>query len=199
MNNTIKYYNENSNEYIESTYNCDMTNVYEMFNKYLKENSKIIDLGFGSGRDSLYYKSIGYEVLSVDPSKNFINRGVELGLDTIYGTIFDVIKENYYDAVFACASLLHIKEDELNDTFKEISKKLKKGGILYCSFKYGEFIGERNGRYFIDLNESNIKKYLPENLMIIENVVTKDAKNRDDKWLNIIVKKYDLNRYNLSR
>ena len=35
-----------------------------------------------------------------------------------------------------------------------IQRSIKENGILYASFKYGDFEGERNGRYFHDLTES---------------------------------------------
>ncbi len=190
MNNTINYYNKISKEYIDSTFDCNMTNIYDLFLNYVKPKSKIIDLGFGSGRDSIYFISKGFDVLSVDPVLEFINRGKELGLKTILGTIGDVKENNYYDGIFACASLLHVNETDLYNTFIEISNKLVKDGILYCSFKYGDFSGDRNGRYFIDLNEKSIDKYLPNNLDIIKIIVTEDVRdNNSTKWLNLVMKK----------
>lgn len=62
---------------------------------------------------------------------------------------------------------------------------------MYVSFKYGIFEGERHGRYFLDLNEESIKKYLKgTNLSIIDMLVTEDVrKDKETKWLNIIFKK----------
>ena len=40
---------------------------------------------------------------------------------------------------------------------------LKQNGIIYTSFKYGDFEGERNGRYFTDMTEISFKK-LVENI-----------------------------------
>lgn len=34
-----------------------------------------------------------------------------------------------------------------------MSQALKKNGIIYTSFKYGDFEGLRNGRYFTDFTE----------------------------------------------
>ena len=50
------YYKDNKEEFISSTINCDMSFHYNLFEKYLPDLSKIIlDIGFGSGRDSLYF------------------------------------------------------------------------------------------------------------------------------------------------
>lgn len=39
-------------------------------------------------------------------------------------------------------------------------KALKEAGIIYTSFKYGDFEGERNGRYFTDFTERHLKSLL---------------------------------------
>ena len=50
------YYKDNKDEFINNTINCDMTFQYDFFEKYLCDDAKtILDIGFGSGRDSLYF------------------------------------------------------------------------------------------------------------------------------------------------
>ena len=51
--NTLDYYNKNSEEYFNSTLNVDMTNTYKPFLKLVPKDGKILDLGCGSGRDSM--------------------------------------------------------------------------------------------------------------------------------------------------
>ena len=101
--------------------------------------------------------------------------------------------ENKFDGIWACASLLHIPSTQLNSVFKKCYQALKPNGIMYVSFKYGSFEGIRNGRFFLDLNEKSLKKYLSDtNFKIILLCVTDDV--RDDKttkWLNAILKKYN--------
>ena len=78
----MKYYSEHSQEYIENTKDANMKNLYSFFERYIPSNAqKIMDLGFGSGRDSLYFKSKGYEVLSLDPTLEFCEYGKSIGLN----------------------------------------------------------------------------------------------------------------------
>ena len=60
--------------------------------------------------------------------------------------------DNIYDGIWACASLLHVRRENLEKVIKKCIKALNKNGILYCSFKYGdkEIKGER---YFNYINE----------------------------------------------
>ena len=65
---TIDYYNKNANMYCDKTINIDMSKQYELFLKYVKTGGKILDFGCGSGRDSLYFKNLGYDVTAIDGS-----------------------------------------------------------------------------------------------------------------------------------
>lgn len=103
----------------------------------------------------------------------------------------DIKFKNIFDGICACASLFHVPSNELNDTLKKCSYALKSKGIIYASFKYGSFDGQRNGRFFLDLDEESIKKYLIDtNLSIIDTKITEDVRvNRNTKWLNLILRK----------
>ena len=62
--------------------------------------------------------------------------------------------------------------------------------------KYGEFEGERNGRYFTDFTIEAFKEYLqniPE-LQIEEYWITGDVRpgRGEEKWLNLILRKSDI-------
>ena len=49
MSNNIKYYNKNFDKYIKESINADMSLLYNEFEKHLKKNASILDLGCGSG------------------------------------------------------------------------------------------------------------------------------------------------------
>lgn len=192
------YYKENSQEFIDGTINCDMTIQYEFFERYLYDKpNTILDLGFGSGRDSLYF-SKKYDVYSLDPVEEFCDNAKKLGLKNVYcTTVQDMKFNNMFDGIWACASLLHIPYNELNQAFKKCYDALKSDGVMYCSFKYGTYQGERNGRYFTDLNEELLFDVLMNTgLTILETSITEDVRaERSGKWLNAILRKPEGNRY----
>ena len=72
--------------------------------------------------------------------------------------------QNIYDGIWACASILHLSKNDLFLVFHKMNKALKENGIIYTSFKYGEFEGERNGRYFTDFTEDSLKEFICRSL-----------------------------------
>lgn len=74
----------------------------------------------------------------------------------------------------------------------------KNGGIIYTSFEYGEFEGERKGRHFIDFTEESFREFVKDypELVIIEQWVAADVRpgRGEEKWLNLILRKISLGR-----
>lgn len=98
-----------------------------------------------------------------------------------------------YDGIWACASILHLTHNELKEVLKKILLALKKEGIVYLSFKYGTFEGERRGRYFLDMTEEAFAELLNETggFDIEEKWITGDVRPErgDERWLNLILRK----------
>lgn len=193
----IKYYEENFEKYIEETFNSDMSSLYYFFEKYLNsKTSKILDIGFGSGRDSIYFINKGYEVYSLDPVQKFCDNGKKIGLKNIFCMkAQDIYFINEFDGIWACASLLHIPSNELVDVLNRCYSALKDDGVMYCSFKYGNYEGVRGEIFFHDLTEESLKEVLDNSdFKLIDVIVSDDVNlNRTVKWLNIILKKINDN------
>ncbi len=194
---TINYYNLNAHSYIKDTINSNMAELYSLFEKHIKPKSTILDLGFGSARDLLYFKNKGYITYGIDPCSEFCSNAKKLGLDNIYNIkVEDMTFINIFDAIWASASLLHVKESNLKEAFNKCHDALKDKGILYASFKYGDFIGEIDSRYFVYLTEKSILNYIDLKRFLIKEIkVTKDVRpNKENElWLNVILEKNDKN------
>ncbi|MBP5357495.1 MAG: methyltransferase domain-containing protein [Clostridia bacterium] len=192
-NSNKEYYSKYYREYIESTKNADMSKLYDFFFRHTyNDTEKIMDLGFGSGRDSLFFKSRGLQVTAIDPTEEFCIRAKELGIEDVRCTSAQELDFNgEFDAIWACASLLHVPSKELKDVFKRCYKALDSAGIMYCSFKYGEFEGYRDGRYYTDLNEESLRQHIKgSGFELIDALVTIDVRpDKEDRWLNVILNK----------
>lgn len=189
----MNYYDENAKEFFDDTIDADMSSHHEKFLRLMPENGHILDAGCGSGRDTKIFKDLGYEVTAIDGSAEMCRLASEFsGVDVEQMRFQDIEFINEFNGIWASASLLHVPSDELDLVLKNLKNSLKKKGILYASFKYGDFEGERNGRYFNDLTESVAIEIFENNgFNVIETWLTNDSRlNREDeRWTNILVKK----------
>lgn len=194
MTKTLDYYNQCAKMYNETTLNIEFDSKREMLLKYLNPGAHILDLGCGSGRDSLAFLQQGYQVTAMDGSKELCKIASQnIGQEVICQLFNDLDVIHEFDGVWACASLLHLSTHELKETLKKVEQALKNDGYFYASFKYGNFEGEREGRYFNDFTEASFKTLLTEfpNLKLQEAEITTDViPGRENvSWLNVIMKK----------
>ena len=199
---TTNYYNTNAKAFIEGTMAADVSNLRERFLKYVPKEGYILDWGCGSARDSLAFMEQGYRVDAVDKSKELCELArLNLGLVVENQDFLELEAVDKYDGIWACASLLHASREELPAIFRIAKRALKPDGVIYASFKYGDFEGERNGRFFTDVTLEAFEKNLPDinrandkyKLELMENWITCDVRESrgDEKWLNLILKKVD--------
>ena len=192
MNQTLNYYNTNAKDFIEGTLNVDMSEIRNKFLSYLPSDAHILDAGCGSGRDSLAFKEAGYKVSAIDGSEEMCKQTAELIGQPVRQMVFQELNDiSLYDGIWACATLLHVPQDEMVDVFMRLSRALKSEGILYASFKYGDFEGDRNGRYFTDYTEERFATLLQEfpEFTQVEEFITIDKRpDREERWLNVILR-----------
>ena len=188
----MNYYDENAQEFFDGTVDADMSSHHDKFLKLLRENGCILDAGCGSGRDAKLFKSLGYDVTAIDGSIEMCRLASEFsGIDVKHMQFQDISFTDEFDGIWASASLLHVPSDELDSVLRNLKNALKKDGILYASFKYGDFEGERNGRYFNDLTENAaIEIFEKNNFNVIETWITYDARpgRENERWTNILLK-----------
>ena len=194
MNKTIDYYNLNAKKFIENTLNADMHITQDRFLRLLAENRFILDFGCGSGRDTKYFLEKGYRVEATDGSSELCKLASAFtGIEVKEMLFQDLDASGKYEGIWACSSILHLPKKELLPVIRKMCDVLKDNGVIYTSFKYGDFEGERNGRYFTDFTEDTFDKFMkviPE-LTIEEAWSTSDVRpgREEEKWLNLILRK----------
>lgn len=194
LNKTINYYDTNAKEFVEGTLNVDFKTTQDKFINKLPAKGYILDFGCGSGRDTKYFLAKDFNVDAIDGSIELCKIASEYTNIKVNHMYFDELSiVNKYNGIWACSSILHLSLDDLVDVFKRMSKALKDEGIIYTSFKYGDFSGERNGRFFTDMTEDSFAKLIAnvENLKVEEQWITADVRPQrgNEKWLNLILRK----------
>lgn len=191
---TLNYYNQNAQSFVDSTQKVEFFTKQEQFLKYLPEKAHILDFGCGSGRDSKAFLDRGYQVTAIDGSEELCKFASEFIGQPVKQMLFQELNEReQYDGIWACSSILHLDRAALHDVLILIHNALKQGGYLYTSFKYGDWEGIRNGRYFNDMTEAVFTDFIQDipDLQVVEYSITKDVRpgRAEEKWLNVILKK----------
>ncbi|MDF2889269.1 MAG: Methyltransferase type 11 [Lacrimispora sp.] len=151
-------------------------------------------MGCGSGRDSLTLYELGYDVTPLDASPEMCKLAeIHTGLEVLQMTFEQMDFDDVFDGIWACASLLHTPKKELSGILTKIARALNEKGILYMSFKLGDFEGFRGERYFSDFTADSISQLLRENgrFEIQKLWETEDIRSghSDVRWLNVLAKK----------
>ena len=185
------YYESNAERYAAETFSADMSEQYQSFLPLLKKRAKILDVGSGSGRDAYYFQRHGYEVTALEPSKNLCReiRKVFSG-EIVCSDIQSYQPTERYDGIWACASLIHLQEEEVLQFFERIDRYLNDDGIVYISGKNGIQSGKAgDGRYFLEFTEHLVEKILTVNkqLKLEQLWYTEDVSGRRGFWwMNVI-------------
>ena len=195
MSKTIDYYNQNALAYVNSTLGVPFTDIQERFASHLIHGGRILDFGCGSGRDTKYFLSKGYYVDAIDGSEELCKIASQItGIEVKQCLFEDFTAENeIYDGVWACSSILHLPKSKLLSVMRMFVRVVKNGGYIYASFKYGEFEGVRNGRYFTFFTEDSFQEFLEciEGIEIVDQWVNGDVRpgREEEKWLNVVLKR----------
>ena len=190
---TSQYYSEKSQEFFNSTVMVDMTPLYDHFLKYVPSGGTILDFGGGSGRDTKAFLEMGFEVEAIDGSEELCRLASDYtGINVKCMDFMEFNSIDRYDAIWACASLLHVPSTNLPALLSKMNKALRENGIIHISFKYGDFEGERNGRFFLDMTPERFHTFCNADtgFRIEEEWYSEDVRNNKDvKWYNCIVRK----------
>ena len=191
---TLDYYEANAQAFASSTVNVDFTSTQQRFASLLAPGSRILDFGCGSGRDSKFFLQQGFDVTATDGSAELCQIAHELTGLPVRHELFQQLSEvDTYDGIWACSSILHLPKPELADVLAKMVAALKPGGVIYTSFKYGDFEGTRNGRYFTDFTEDGFRSFMQpiEGIRVEDWWVSADVRpgRGNEQWLNLLLRK----------
>jgi 2-polyprenyl-3-methyl-5-hydroxy-6-metoxy-1,4-benzoquinol methylase len=192
---TLAYYDANAHAFADSTRDVEFSAMRERFTSLLNPGAAILDLGCGSGRDTKAFLDAGFNVTATDGSAELCHTASEFcGIPVRHELFQDLSDINAYDGVWACSSILHLPKDQLADVLHRIVRALRPHGIVYTSFKHGDFEGMRNGRHFTDFSEPAFREFVANavpTLAIEQLWTTTDVRpgREDERWLNVILRK----------
>lgn len=183
----------------------------EWVSSNLSEQSRIIDIGCGNGRDSFYFHSLGHTVTGIDVSESAIRKNNEkiptTGLDFIWNDLTNYgshKRKGKVDVIYSRFSIHAMTEEEESATINSASLLLKRGGVFYIETrsikdtlaKKGELISHSErieGHYRRFGDSKKLVKKLENNSFSVEHLVENNGlaiyKNEDPIVIRIKAKK----------
>ena len=191
---SIEYYNKYAAKIYDETVDADMDEIMQEFLKELEEGDTILDLGCGSGRDSLKMYELGYDVTPLDAAAEMCKLAeIHTGLDVLEMSYEDMEFEDVFDGIWACGSLIHVPKSEMKAILSKLADALCVHGILYMSMKKGDYEGFRGERYFSDYTEDSLKTMIEKTgfFEIIRIWESDDVRSNHSsmKWVNLLARK----------
>ncbi|OUR95366.1 SAM-dependent methyltransferase [Halobacteriovorax marinus] len=156
---TIQHYADNPIGFWEGTKDHDVSqNIRALLdNIQRKKPFKILDFGCGPGRDLLVFKDLGHMAFGLDGCEEFCHMATKLSNCQVFHQDFINLdlEEDFFDGIFANASLFHVPKEKLSTLLKSLHVCLATDGILFSSNPRGhgeDFTGTRYAN-FMELDE----------------------------------------------
>lgn len=161
MNSTISYYNRVADDLIPAYESADMSKLHTFLLSNLTPNSKVMDIGFGSGRDLYFLQNNGFNIWGIDPSQKFVNhikeRFADISDHFSKASLpnLDIPKEllHTFDSVILIAVWMHLPKETYEDSIKSLCSLLKPQGKIILSYSITPRTGEEE-RYFENVDNS---------------------------------------------
>lgn len=162
---TIDFYNRSANDLRQSYDNADMPELYKLLLQTLPSKSRVMDIGFGSGRDLAFLKNHGFDVWGVEPSRQFVKIAKERFPDIVdhfYQSSLPDLRVPHqlmrsFDAVILIAVWMHLPKTVYKDSIETIVSLLRPSGKIIISYSITPREGEAE-RYFENVDSALLEK-----------------------------------------
>jgi SAM-dependent methyltransferase len=195
---TQQFYEQNSHDLIKRYESADMSALHQLLAKHLPFKSKVIDIGFGSGRDLAFLQSNGHDIYGIDPVESFVvqaqHRFTDIREHFRVGSFLtaDIPSDwlSSFDTVISIAVWMHLKAQERPKAIDAIKALVKPNGIVILSFSLGGRDSD-DGRHFEPLElKKVINEFNDAGCSMIESLCSQDSLGRDSiQWATVVFKR----------
>jgi len=187
------YYKHHFQVYHDRTFWVDPSSFLNPLTIHLESGNTVVDVGCGSGRDILWLKNRGYDVIGLERSSGLAGlarthtacRIIEADFET-----YDFEKLSA-DALLLIGALVHLPRSKFSKVLKTICRALKKYGFLLITMKQGKgIVTDPDGRQFYLWQDKDLRDvFQSQNLSVIDFFSQPSVLKTKDIWLGYLLKK----------
>lgn len=149
---TLSHYEQNADDFWIGTRDHDVSQNVDALLSHITGEAPftILDFGCGPGRDLQTFKRLGHTAIGLDGTEGFAARArANSGCEVWRQDFLKLdLPAEFFDGVFANASLFHVPSQELPGVLRYLYATLKPGGVLFSSNPRGQNQeGWNRGRY----------------------------------------------------
>jgi len=153
---TLGHYNRNAETFWEATRDHDVAQNRDALLQHLRgaPRWRILDFGCGPGRDLKTFRELGHEAIGLEGAERFVDLARRYSACEVWRQDFLHLQlpDEFFDGIFANASLFHVPNQALPRVLQELYATLKPDGVLFSSNPRGDnaegWNGERYGVYY---------------------------------------------------
>ena len=153
---TLDHYNEHADSFWHGTRDHDVSQNRAALLESLHGPGpfQILDFGCGPGRDLKIFCDLGHAAIGLEGAARFVEMARNHSGCEVWHAGFPELDlpAEFFDGIFANASLFHVPSQELPRVLRELWAALKSGGVLFSSNPRGDneegWNGERYGCYY---------------------------------------------------
>ena len=193
---TTQFYNRQASELIKRYDNANMSSLHKLLLESIPQGGKVLDIGFGSGRELQFLHDKGYDVWGMDPSDMFVKNardrflskksqffkaGVPFNKDSIG-------LDAKFDAIIGIAMWMHLKHSLYKDAVASIVSVAKRASRVVISYSEGSRAADE--RYFEDVDlDYIVELFKSKGFSLLETTKSADSLNRDElTWITVVFK-----------
>jgi SAM-dependent methyltransferase len=153
---TLAHYNQNAEDFFAGTRDHDVRQNMDALLQHITAPAPftILDFGCGPGRDLKAFAEMGHTAVGLEGAERFAQMARGYSGCTVWQQDFLALDlpTQFFDGVFANASLFHVPSRALPPVLAHLHDTLKLGGVLFSSNPRGNneegyLNGERFGAY----------------------------------------------------
>lgn len=142
---TVDSYGAHADDYRDATTELSESSISAIARlvELVGPQARVLEIGSGPGRDALALEAAGLSVRRTDITPAFVQMLRAQGLqadvvDPLHDDLSDPVREEPYDAVWASASLLHVRREDLPEALARLAAATRPGGSLMMAVKEGD-------------------------------------------------------------